>query len=186
MKNIKYWLLLAGFAMFFLCGCSPAKQAARQNEALDKLKEQFDADKKANESKVIAEYLKSNPCIFPEINLDSLCSANYPPEGFITAKEFFFDTIRVKDTVWITKWRIPQEKKILVPTPDKRRENLLQDSVTALQKRLGECNAKAAGKQEAVSEIKPDKWRVSGNWWFWVALTLGVAWIAYAVIKIVK
>lgn len=188
--NIDYILLiliLAFLSIIFFCGCNPSKIIKRQNENINELKSKFEFDKRALAAEAVAEYLKSNPCIFPEIDLDSLCYLMYKDadeQWRIIAEKGnsnIPDTIKINDTLRIY---YPQ-KKILIPVPDKRYENLLKDSVIELNKRLGECNAKAVGRKEVLSEIKTDRWTVR-NWWFLIALGLFLSWVIFIVIKLIK
>lgn len=148
--------------ILILFSCSAAKRTARQEREIAELKSRFEKKEEENKAKYIAEYVKNNPCIYPEIDLDSLC------EGYSDFKSLDFETF--KDTNTIVKI-----KRVLTPYEDKRHIKLLQDSLYAIRTLLKECDAKATGKTEAVKEIVPllvkkNKWEVNG--WFWVALGL--------------
>ena len=67
--------------VFLLCvviiSCNPAKRAMKQDEHLQELKSKFDLQKKQLAAEAIAEYIKSNPCTQPELDVDSLCYQYY-------------------------------------------------------------------------------------------------------------
>lgn len=163
---------------FFIWGCSATKKVAKQDSDLTQLKAQINAEDATTKAKIIGDYLKDNPCIFPEVNLDSLCQGY----GYQYSPMLDEDYIG-KDTVYI-KSKAPAPQRILIPVVDKRLSQNLQDSVDALKLRLAECNAKAAGKKEAVAEIKVSKWQP--NNWMWVALALAGLSILQLVLKFKK
>ena len=162
-SKLSTYIMLAIALAFIFCACSPAKHVQKQDDNLNQLKAQFESEKQAEAARAVAEWIAKNPCIFPEYNLDSICGLYYhnpDPLPDYTQQ----DTVWKHDTAYISK----KGKNILIPTPDKRTENLLYDSVKALTQRLAECNARAAGKKEAQAEIKVSKW--APCWWMLIAI----------------
>lgn len=182
MSRLLTFLIAAAATWLLLTACSPTKQAARQDGNLQALKDQFDAEKQAIEAKAVADYVAANPCIYPEINLDSIIAANTgQPNDFLPPHS---DTVRVKDTLVITRQLPGRVTRILVPTPDNRALQLAQDSIHGLQIRLASCQGQQQGSKDAVKVIPVDHWKL--NYWFWVALGLFLCWVVFIVWKIVK
>lgn len=162
----------------FFVACSPAKKAARQDDALNILKAKFEVDAQAQASKAVADWISKNPCIFPEINLDSLCALVNSPGSPVEAQQYVINGI---DTVRLPA---PLPRRILVPTRDLRAEQLLRDSLAVLSTRLAECKARAAGRKDAITEEKPDRWKIDN--WFFVALAEFIIILTFIIFKIKK
>lgn len=174
--------------IFFLCGimafgCSPTKQAAKQDDALNILKAKFDADKKAAAAEAVAEWIIKNPCIPEEINMDSLCTL-YCQAAVTSYPEP--DTVRIGDTIRIKGKPYPVEKRILVPTVDRRTEKLWQDTISVLRSQIAAAKAEFKGRVEApVPKCGIDWWTIK-NWFFFISLGLFLAWLIFIILKIAK
>lgn len=151
----------------FLFSCSAAKKTAKQVDNISALRKQLESEKQSILAEGILEYVKNNPCIFPEINLDSICEENYIIDK--NSQQDFFK----KDIPVISKMELT--KKILVPYEDKRHVKLLEDSLTETRTREREAKAGILTLKEFIPVIvkettKKGKWDV--NNWFWTALVL--------------
>jgi len=120
--------------------------------------------------------------------LAQICADRYPSRDSIVVKdsiivdtfllgEYIFDTIRVNDTIVITK-HIPIIKTKIRTQIVYRQDNA---KVDALQKELDKCRqdlAVANGKHaEALKEI--EGWKKSAKyrlWWLWIVVVLSVGW----------
>lgn len=154
-------------AISLLLGCSAAKRAAKQVDDISILNEKLKARDQQVLAEGIADYVKNNPCIFPEINLDSLCEQNYLVDKNCQ-QDYFKKDIPVSA-------KIAHTQKILVPYEDKRHINLLQDSLTEVRTRERESKASIFTLKEFIPVIvkesnKKGKWGV--NNWFGAALVL--------------
>lgn len=141
-------------------------QTSNLIDSVDALKQKVLADEQATKARIIADWLKENPPVFPELNLDSLCHFCEAAPSDHTGNDYFDSSKNIE-----------KPKRILVPFEDKRHVKLLQDSVAAINTRLKECQAKAVGKTEATKEIlpqvlKPGKWEF--NNWSWIAIGLSL------------
>lgn len=161
-----FMLTCLGILLYLLfVGCSYSKKTAKQVDNIELLKKQFEKKSEEDKAKYIAEYLKNNPCVFPEIDLDSLCEYWNTPYNMP-----FGDTIINNSTS--TKVSI---KKILVPYEDKRHIQLLKDSINEISTRERESKAVVVNLKEFIPIIvketnKKGKWDVNG--WFFICLGL--------------
>lgn len=174
-KNKTFLLILVCSLLF---SCSPAKQTSKQVTDIDALQKKMEQQKEAILAKGIADYIKNNPCVYPEIDLDSLCSGLY-----ITSE--IEPYVHGADYGNISKWSYSKEpytqkglsikhKNILVPVPDNRLVNLLKDSLQVAKDKYLECNSKQVGRYEMFKSMeesnKPGAWRF--NNWGWMAIVL--------------
>jgi len=163
-------MMLCCIAVMF--SCSPAKQVTKQSDDIEVLKQKFKEQEQKTAAKAVADWIEKNPCIPPEIDLDSFCDA-------INTHDTIY---RKGDTVFIIKEQ-KSVKRIIVPVADKRAENLFKDSLIVIRLRLAECNAKASGRAEINPCPKYDRWNIR-SWWFFIALGFFLSWVAFIIIKI--
>lgn len=166
-------------------GCNTSKKAAQDIgqtsnliDSVDALKQKVLADEQAAKARIIAEWIKENPPVFPELNLDSLCHFCEPSPTDHSGSDYS-DAAK----------NIEKPNRILVPFEDKRHVKLLQDSVAAIKTRLKECEAKAIGKTEATKEILPQvlkhgKWEF--NNWSWIAIGSSILLLIGIIIAILR
>lgn len=151
-----------------LFSCSPAKRTSKQVNNIEALQKQLDQQKEQILAKGIADYVKNNPCIYPEFDLDSLCEY-YTKVSHSCTSDYLIPEGRSR---WIYS---EKTKNILMPVSDNRLVNLLKDSLQQARNRLLKCESKEVGKQEAIKEIitlraKPNPWHF--NYWALICITL--------------
>jgi hypothetical protein len=157
--NLPYFLVavLFLFGLFMLCAflssCNSTKQTQKTIDTVDKigeLEQRFKQRENDIKSKAIEDYVKNNPLICPpiEINLDSLCPQNNEPTNAPAN-----DYLPPKNIVNTGKGKI-----ILQPYEDKRKINLLNDSLLAYKLINASLNtAIAVNKQpydDAIKELE--------------------------------
>lgn len=186
--KISLTILLAAI----LFSCSPAKRTYKQVTDINTLQRQFDQQKEEVLAKGIADYVKDNPCVFPELNLDSLCN------GFITTESEpinritdygFTSTDAYSNDPYTQKGINLKTKRVLVPVPDNRMVKLLNDSLQLTRNKLLQCESKQFGKKEAVDEItkmnsEPNPWHF--NYWALISITLLAAGTVFLILKFKK
>ena len=181
-------------AAILLFSCSPAKRTSKQVNAIETLQKQLDQQKEAILAKGIADYIKNNPCIYPEIDLDSLCDKF---SGLHTTLEnrndmphiIDYGTLDIDPSPIAGRDTVFKTKRLLVPVPDNRLVNLLKDSLQQARNKLLQCESKEAGKKEAVQDIiritdKPNPWHF--NYWALLFLTLAAVGAVFIILKYKK
>ena len=164
-KNKTFLFILMCSLLF---SCSPAKHTSKQVNAIETLQRQLDQKNEAILAKGIADYVKNNPCIYPEFDLDSLC--DYYTKASHSCTSGYLMPNGKSRYIYSEK-----TKNILMPVPDNRLVNLLKDSLQSARNKLLQCESKEAGKKEAVQDIikitdKPSPWRF--NYWALLCITL--------------
>lgn len=163
----------------FLFSCSAAKRTSKQVNDIETLQNQFDQQKESILAKGIADYINANPCVFPEISLDSLCSLCYPSTTLENRDTpYLYDygsSLDINPFPPVGKDTVLKVKRILVPTPDNRMVKLLNDSLATYRIKVAQLEGKDAGQKETVKVIsdinkKPAPWRF--NYWGWLAIVL--------------
>jgi hypothetical protein len=170
--------LLLLISILLLVSCSSAKHTSKQVNDIEALQRQLDQQKEQILAKGIADYVKNNPCIYPELNLDSLCNMlDITPESEPDMRITDYGLTSTKAYLqepYSQKGFSIKRKNILVPVEDNRLVNLLKDSLQVARNRYLECNSKQVGRYEMFKSIeesiKPGLWHF--NNWAWLAIVL--------------